>query len=685
MTLMRLGRGILLAAVLLLSASGSIRAGPQAGPVTFAVVAADTVEVKTLPRIAAPGASIPISWTVTGLGCLTGTGIKWDTVSHDQDLAYRYTVPSVYAQPGSNYAHVIAPSGANGIYFRAYATCNGTVYWSSREYAVKYERLVNLGIDWFTEDSLGRTWEPEVEWEEEFGHGAGSGYGYVGGEAHFDNSGDIQGTVDDFLYWRQRIGLSSIRFYVGDGTFEAEYEVELHFAELQHASAGQRVFNVLIEGQEVLHDFDIFGEAGYKTAHVETFSTTVRDDRLDIDFAGTDPLLCAVRVRGVDGIPQLHSFRPVEFNLDDTYVSDGSGNHHDAQYVRLGGGRYDGGLLFQFEGPGQGSLIREARLHVAAWATSGQDAHITIYAEDADSAVNFLGTHLLVPVRPRSSASVSWAIEEYWRAGDWYWSPDLSVVIQEIVDRPGWTSGNALALLLIADPGDPSYRYQDIYARDAGADLAAQLHVYYVPREYVPTPTPTLTPTPTSTSTATPTITATLTTTPTETPTRTATPTATATMTATATETVTATASPTVTETPTHTATATATATATVTATETATATSTPTPTETPTHSATPTATPAPTETATPGETSTGTATTTATETPAATVTPTLTELSTASPSPTVTPAETETPTATPVVTETATVTVTATATATAMPTYSATPSFGLYLPLVRK
>jgi hypothetical protein len=44
----------------------------------------------------------------------------------------------------------------------------------------------------------------------------------------------------------------------------AGYTVRLHFAEFQFAAAGQRKFNVDINGNSVLSDFDIYAQAGAK-------------------------------------------------------------------------------------------------------------------------------------------------------------------------------------------------------------------------------------------------------------------------------------------------------------------------------------------------------------------------------------------------------------------------------------
>jgi len=231
MRTIKFGTRVVFALVMLLSFTSSVWAHPEEGA-TGIIVAAVEVEPYDVPRIAAPGVNIPIAWAVTGLASVTETGIKWDTVSHAHDNNYSNDAPSGYATVGNNYANIIAPSQASEIFFKAYAV-SGATYWSSREYNVKYERPVNVGKDtWYG------GWEPDRDWETE-----GYGYGYVGGEAYFGGGFDIQGTEDDWLYYRQRIGLSSYHFYVGRGTYEATYEVELHFAELQKSSmrSGRRL------------------------------------------------------------------------------------------------------------------------------------------------------------------------------------------------------------------------------------------------------------------------------------------------------------------------------------------------------------------------------------------------------------------------------------------------------------
>lgn len=112
---------------------------------------------------------------------------------------------------------------------------------------------------------------------------AGS-FGYVatdGGTATYTQN--IAGTTDDALYQSVRAG--SAFSYLFDNMAPGQYEVTLHFMESYWSSAGERLFNVAIEGTQVLTDFDIFAAAGGQfTAYSQTFSTDVVDGQLNIDF-----------------------------------------------------------------------------------------------------------------------------------------------------------------------------------------------------------------------------------------------------------------------------------------------------------------------------------------------------------------------------------------------------------------
>jgi len=82
-------------------------------------------------------------------------------------------------------------------------------------------------------------------------------------------------------------------------------------------------------------------------------------------------------------------------------------------------------------------------------ADTGPD--LTIYAHAADNAGDFsTNAHIISTAnRPRTTASIPW--DDTFSAPIGYKaSPDLSAVVQEIVNRPGWVSGNYIVLLFIA-------------------------------------------------------------------------------------------------------------------------------------------------------------------------------------------------------------------------------------------
>jgi malectin (di-glucose binding ER protein)/glycosyl hydrolase family 26 len=94
----------------------------------------------------------------------------------------------------------------------------------------------------------------------------------------------IAKTTDPALYQTNRYGKSfSYNFGVPNGT----YTVDLKFAETYWTTAGQRVFNVSLNNQTALSNFDILAQpnAAPKTAVDKVFTTTVTNGTLSIAFS----------------------------------------------------------------------------------------------------------------------------------------------------------------------------------------------------------------------------------------------------------------------------------------------------------------------------------------------------------------------------------------------------------------
>ena len=127
---------------------------------------------------------------------------------------------------------------------------------------------INCGGPAYT-DSLGQVWSADKD--------------FVGGTKHA-YSATITGTSDPTLYQSERSGTTvSYQIPVANGN----YQVTLDFAENYWNGAGKRVFNVAIEGQTVLQNFDIWALVGKNAALQEAFVVTVSDGMLNIDGAAS--------------------------------------------------------------------------------------------------------------------------------------------------------------------------------------------------------------------------------------------------------------------------------------------------------------------------------------------------------------------------------------------------------------
>jgi len=105
------------------------------------------------------------------------------------------------------------------------------------------------------------------------------------------------------------------------------------------------------------------------------------------------------------------------------------------------------------------------------------DAYVIIEGELSPNPVTFEDTLNNITARPRTKALVPWGPAHWDTKGAQYWTPDISSVIQEIVDQDGWASGNALVLIFSQDPAIPS---TGVLEAEAGpGDDAALLHIEF--------------------------------------------------------------------------------------------------------------------------------------------------------------------------------------------------------------
>ena len=125
-----------------------------------------------------------------------------------------------------------------------------------------------------------------------------------------------------------------------------------------------------------------------------------------------------------------------------------------------------------------GATIVNAYIQFQTDETQSTATSLTIQGEDTDNAGPFLRLTGNISSRPRTAAEVLWSPPAWMTVGEAgadQRTPNIASVIQEIVNRPGWSRDNAM-VLIITGTGE---RVAESYDGDAHA--APLLHVEFIP------------------------------------------------------------------------------------------------------------------------------------------------------------------------------------------------------------
>jgi hypothetical protein len=128
------------------------------------------------------------------------------------------------------------------------------------------------------------------------------------------------------------------------------------------------------------------------------------------------------------------------------------------------------------------AAIVEAHLEFIVDGTYANEVAVQFFGERSKNAATF--TEADRPSDRRlTAASVSWAIpaSDVWRVGQKRRTPDLTAIVQELVNLPGWANGNAMAIIVQADPGIPGDVHRRVFAweRQEQNSAPARLVVIY--------------------------------------------------------------------------------------------------------------------------------------------------------------------------------------------------------------
>jgi len=146
--------------------------------------------------------------------------------------------------------------------------------------------------------------------------------------------------------------------------------------------------------------------------------------------------------------------------------------------------RYGSAFRFLNVAIPQGATITAAYLTIRASINrSGTAVNSRIRAQAADNPITF-STLADFDARAWTTAYVHWDNIPAWTANTDYQGPDISSVIQEIINRAGWVSGNALVILHDDFEGrstQAGYCERLGYSYDGSATYAPKLHIEYTP------------------------------------------------------------------------------------------------------------------------------------------------------------------------------------------------------------
>jgi hypothetical protein len=167
----------------------------------------------------------------------------------------------------------------------------------------------------------------------------------------------------------------------------------------------------------------------------------------------------------------------------------------------------------------QGAIIDSVTFSVVKASTGWSRLVLNMGFEASDDAATF--SQASTPaIRPMTSSvahvdnNVRRSAGRRYTLGD---SEKLAEALQQVVNRQGWQSGNAVVVLAVG-PAQPAWARTDFYTMDSGTRNAPSLAItYHLSSQPSATSTSTSTPTSTSTSTSTATTTTTATATATET------------------------------------------------------------------------------------------------------------------------------------------------------------------------
>ena len=158
-------------------------------------------------------------------------------------------------------------------------------------------------------------------------------------------------------------------------------------------------------------------------------------------------------------------------------------NAGHSYYGNISGVSYFGGIRFIGVNIPQGTTLLSSKLTVSGgYDESSTTVNLQIQGEDTNDAATF-STRADYDGRTRTTEYVNWDNLPTFAPNTDYDSPSIVNIIQEIVDRPGWVSGNDLVLFLASNVSSHNARRR-FKAYDVSTTLCPRLDVTWATAQH---------------------------------------------------------------------------------------------------------------------------------------------------------------------------------------------------------
>lgn len=167
-------------------------------------------------------------------------------------------------------------------------------------------------------------------------------------------------------------------------------------------------------------------------------------------------------------------------SADDAHEINGSVNlNNNRVTITSGTATVTSGFRFNKLDIPQGATITSARLRFSSGQSDVSNADIAFYGELVTNSQSFTTGNSNISKRPLTSAKTEWSTgASFPVSGNTINTPDITAVVQEVVNQSGWCGGNALSIIAVAK-GQSSSSAKRVVSADDGTSGAPQIVVNY--------------------------------------------------------------------------------------------------------------------------------------------------------------------------------------------------------------